>query len=402
MEKKSVSAFFEEFLVRESLFTDRSVLLSSFIPENILHRDKEVNQIVNILAPSLKHEKPSNLFIYGNTGTGKTLTIKHITDNMAKIAAERKIPLKIIYVNCKLKRIADTEYRLIAQLSSSFGRDIPATGLPTDEVYKIFYESVEKESSTILLVLDEIDQLIKKTGDNVLYNLTRINEDLKKSQIAILGISNNTSFMESVDLRVKSSLSEEDVFFSPYNALEIQDILKERAAKAFRENTIEPGVIEKCSAYAAREHGDARKAIELLRVAAEIAERARNKKISLVHIDEAEDRVEKEKIFDVVKTQPKQFQAVLLSIISIKASNPYAYTGEIYDFYKKLCFKIGLRPLTQRRVSDIIREFELMGILNTKTVSKGRYGRTRDISLSVSSSAIPLTKKILEDELSLS
>ena len=402
MEKKSVSAFFEEFLVRESLFTDRSVLLSSFVPENILHRDKEVNQIVNILAPALKHEKPSNLFVYGNTGTGKTLTIKHITDNMAKIALERKIPLKIIYTNCKLKRIADTEYRLIAQLSSFFGRSIPATGLPTDEVYKIFYDSVEKENSTILLVLDEIDQLIKKTGDNVLYNLTRINEELKKSQIAILGISNNTTFMESVDLRVKSSLSEEDVFFSPYNALEMQDILKERASRAFKENIIETGVIEKCAAYAAREHGDARKAIELLRVAGETAERARHKKISLVHIDEAEDKLEKEKIFDVVKTQPKQFQAVLLSIISIKASNPYAYTGEIYDSYKRLCFKIGLRPLTQRRVSDIIREFELMGILNTKTISKGRYGRTRDISLSVSPSAIPLTKKILEDELSLS
>lgn len=402
MEKKSVSAFFEEFLVRESLFNDRSVLISSFMPENILHRDKEVNQILNILAPALKHEKPSNLFVYGNTGTGKTLTIKHITDNMAKIASERKIPLKIIYANCKLKRIADTEYRLIAQLASFFGRNIPATGLPTDEVYKIFYDSVEKENSTILLVLDEIDQLIKKTGDSILYNLTRINEDLKKSQIAILGISNNTTFMESVDLRVKSSLSEEDVFFSPYNALEMQDILKERASKAFRENTIETGVIEKCAAYAAREHGDARKAIELLRVAGEIAERARNKKISLVHIDEAEDKLEKEKIFDVVKTQPKQFQAVLLSIISIKASNPYAYTGEIYDFYKRLCFRIGLRPLTQRRVSDIIGEFELMGVLNTKTISKGRYGRTRDVSLSVAPSAIPLTKKILEDELSLS
>jgi len=401
MEKKGVSTFFEEFLVRESLFVDRSVLLSSFAPENIQHREKEINQIANILAPALKHEKPSNLFVYGNTGTGKTLTIKHITDNMAKIAAEKNIPLKIIYTNCKLKRTADTEYRLIAQLASSFGRTIPATGLPTDEVYKVFYDSVEKESSTILLVLDEIDQLIKKTGDSALYNLTRINEDLKKSQITLLGISNNTIFMDNVDPRVKSSLSEEDIFFSPYNALEMQDILRERAHKAFKENALETGVIEKCSAYTAREHGDARKAIELLRVAAEIAERAKNKTVSLGHIDEAEEKLEKEKIIDVVKTQPKQFQAVLLSIISTKLKNPYVYTGEIYEFYKRLSFKIGLRPLTQRRISDIISEFELMGILNTKTISKGRYGRTRDISLSISPSAIPLTQKILEDELCL-
>ncbi|MAE43016.1 cell division control protein Cdc6 [Candidatus Woesearchaeota archaeon] len=401
MKKKSLSSFFEEYLARESLFIDRNVLLPSYTPENISHRDKEVKQIASILAPVLKQEKPSNIFIYGNTGTGKTLTIKHIINNINLIASDRNIQLKTIYSNCKLKKVADTEYRLIAHLSSFFGRSIPPTGLPTDEVYKIFYDSVEKEKSTLLLVLDEIDQLITKTGDDILYNLTRINEDLKHSQISIIGISNDTTFMENIDTRVKSSLSEEDVFFSPYNALEIQNILKERASKAFKENTVEPGVIEKCAAYAAREHGDARKAIELLRVSGEIAERNKNKTISLDHIDEAEEKLEKEKIFDVVKTQPKQFQAVLFSIISIKTNSLAAYTGEIYDFYKKLCFKIGLRPLTQRRVSDIIREFELMGIINTKTISKGRYGRTRDISLSVSSSVIPLTKKILEDELIL-
>ncbi|MBN4049122.1 orc1/cdc6 family replication initiation protein [archaeon AH-315-M20] len=399
MKKKSLSSFFEDFLARESLFIDRNVLLSSYKPENILHRDKEVKQVASILAPALKQEKPSNIFIYGNTGTGKTLTTKHITNNMEQIASDRNIRLKIIYSNCKLKKVADTEYRLIAHLSSFFGRSIPPTGLPTDEVYKIFYDSVEREKKTLLIVLDEIDQLIKKTGDNVLYNLTRINEDLKNSQISIIGISNNTTFMENIDARVKSSLSEEDVFFSPYNALEMQNILKERASKAFRKNVVGSGVIEKCAAYAAREHGDARKAIDLLRVSGEIAERTKSKTISLDHIDEAEEKLEKEKIFDVIKTQPKQFQAVLFSIISIKTNNLVAYTGEIYDFYKKLCFKIGLRPLTQRRVSDIIREFELMGIINTKTISKGRYGRTRDISLSVSSSAIPLTKKILEDEL---
>ena len=401
MKKKNLSSFFEDFLARESLFTDRSVLLSSYTPDNILYRDKEVNQIASILAPVLKQEKPSNLFIYGNTGTGKTLTTKHITNNLTKIATDKQIPLKIIYTNCKLKKVADTEYRLIAHLASFFGKTIPSTGLPTDEVYKIFYDSIEMNKRPILLVLDEIDQLIKKTGDNILYNLTRINEDLKHSHISIVGISNDTSFMENIDSRVKSSLSEEDVFFSPYNALEMKKILEARAAKAFKENTMGPGTIEKCAAYTAREHGDARKAIELLRVAGELAERSKSKKVLLEHIDEAEEKLEKEKIFDIVKTQPKQFQVVLFSIISLKTINHTTYTGEIYTFYKKICFKVGLRPLTQRRVSDIIGEFELMGIINTKTISKGRYGRTRDISISVSSSVIPLTKKILEDELTL-
>ncbi|MBU0472255.1 MAG: orc1/cdc6 family replication initiation protein [Nanoarchaeota archaeon] len=401
MIKKSLTSFFEDFLREESLFLDKRALQPSYTPETVYHRDSEINKIANILAPALKQEKPSNLFVYGNTGSGKTLTVKHVMENMEEVSNNKKIPIKIIYTNCKLKKVADTEYRLVAQLASFFGKTIPSTGLPTDEVYKIFYNAVEKEGGSVLLVLDEIDQLIKKAGDNILYNLTRINEELKNSQITIIGISNDVTFIENVDVRVKSSLSEEDVFFPPYNALEIHKILKERASKAFKEKVVEPGVIEKCSAYAAREHGDARKAIDLLRVSGEIAERAKNKKITTKHIDEAEEKMEREKIFDIIKLQPKQFQTVLFAIISTKNKNTSIYTGEVYNFYKKICFRAGLRPLTQRRVSDIIREFELLGIINTRTISKGRYGRAREITLSVPSSVLPLTKEILEEELAL-
>jgi archaeal cell division control protein 6 len=401
MVKKELVSFFEEFLYKESLFIDRSILLPSYNPKTIYHRDKEINKIAGILAPSLKQEKPSNLFIYGNPGTGKTLTVKYVVDNIRHVSEGRNIPLKTHYINCKLKRVADTEYRLVAQLASFFGKIIPATGLPTDEVYRIFYGAIEKEKGVVLLVLDEIDQLIKKAGDNILYNLTRINEELKNSQIAIVGISNDATFMENIDARVKSSMSEEDVLFSPYNAVEIQNILKERVHKAFKGGVISPGVIEKCAAYIAREQGDARKAIELLRVAGELAERTKNERVSTEHIDEAEEKLEREKVFDVIKTQPKQFQVVLFSILSSRNKNTPVYTGEIYDLYKNLCFRIGLRPLTQRRVSDIVGEFEVIGIINTRTISKGRYGRMREITLSIPLSILPMAKKILEEALVL-
>jgi archaeal cell division control protein 6 len=399
MVEDKLTTFFEDFLSADSLFLDKRVLSSSYSPINIPHRGKEINLVANILAPALKQEKPSNLFIYGNTGTGKTLVVKHVTNSMNQIAINKNIPLKVLYINCKLKRVADTEYRLIAALAGFLGKSIPPTGLPTDEVYRIFYKGVEHENKIILIVLDEIDQLIKKAGDDVLYNLTRVNEDFTKSQIAIVGISNNASFTEDIDARVKSSLSEEDLFFSPYDALEIKEILGGRLKEAFKENAVEPGIIEKCAAYAAREHGDARKAIELLRVAGELAERSKSKTVSIEHLDDAELKLEREKVFDVVRAQPKQFQLVLFSLISIKTKNSVAYTGEIYELYRKVCFKVGLRPLTQRRVSDIIGEFELMGIINTKTVSKGRYGRTREITLAISPSTIPATKKILYDEI---
>jgi cell division control protein 6 len=396
--------FFNEYITKESLFLDKKALQSTFTPEEIFHRDEQINQIAKILAPCLKIENPSNLFAYGKTGTGKTVSIRMITNKMREIAEQKNIPLKFIYVNCKLKKIADTEYRLIAQLAREFGTEIPYTGLPTEEVYKILFNIVDKNKQLVVLILDEIDQLVQKTGDEVLYNLTRINSELKNAQVSIIGISNNLFFRDSLDPRVKSSLSEEEVLFPPYNALQIQDILRQRAKLAFKSDVLQPGVIEKCAAYAAREHGDARRALELLRVAGEIAERDADDLIELKHIDTAEEKTERDKVLDLVKSQPKQQQATLYSIITIAAKNnrEAIFTGEIYDGYKELCLKLGLRPLTQRRVSDIIAEFDMLGIINAKVISKGRYGRTREISLAISDSIRTNLNKILEEGLTVS
>jgi len=401
--QKNITNFFETFIDKDSLFKDKKILQSSYNPNNLLHRDEQIKVIAQILAPSLRNERPSNLFIYGKTGTGKTACVRYVSNEMMKVSLERGIPLKIFYINCKLKRIADTEYRLIAQLAREFGKEIPPTGLPTDEVYNIFVKALEAKEQTIILILDEIDQLIAKAGDEIIYNLTRINSDLKNAQIALVGISNDLSFTNNLDPRVKSSLSEEEIVFPPYNAIQLQAILKERASLAFKEGIITEGVVEKCAAYAAREHGDARRALELLRVAGEIAERKGGKKIVLDDIDEAEDKIERDRFIDIVTTQPKQFQATLYSIFFILSQrNGLIYTGEVYEVYKEICNKSRLRPLTQRRVSDIIGEMDMLGLINAKVISHGRFGRTREISISLSSSIKTRIKKILEEDLDIS
>ncbi len=384
MTTNEISKIFENFLEKESLFNEKRVLQSSYTPDALLHRDDEIKQLAKILAPSLRMEKPSNVFLYGKTGTGKTVTAQYTTAEIMKIAEQRNIPIEVVYVNCKLSRIADTEYRVIAQLAREFGKNIPPTGLPTDEVYRVFFDAIDHKHQLIILILDEIDQLIKKVGDEIIYNLTRINTNLKNGQMSIVGISNDLVFTDHLDPRVKSSLSEEEVVFSPYNALQLQEILRKRASLAFKENVVQSGVIEKCAAYAAREHGDARRALELLRVAGEVAERNGEIQLSIQHIDAAEEKIEKDRVLDIVKTQPKQQQTTLFAIISLYADKKtIIYTGDVFDVYKTFCKKIGLHPLTQRRVSDIIGELDMLGIINAKVVSKGRFGRTREISVAV-------------------
>jgi len=403
MSQKGLDGFFEKYLDENLIFKNKKALQASYTPETVNHRDKEINTIASILAPALKEEKPSNLFIYGKTGTGKTLSIKHISNHIRKLSEDRKIRTKIIYLNCKMKRIADTEYRLVAQLIKEFGSSVPATGLPTDEVYNIFFNIVDKSGDAVLIiVLDEIDQLIKKAGDEIIYNLTRMNVELSSVQVSIVGISNNLVFTDTLDPRVRSSLSEEEIVFPPYNALQIQDILRKRSEQAFIEEVLEKGVIEKCAAFAAREHGDARRALELLRVAGELAERKGLSKVRIDHIDEAEDKIEKERLLEIVKTQPKQSQIALFSILFLNSKdNSSVNTGDVYDVYKKLCIKTDLRPLTQRRVSDIIGELDMLGIINAKTISKGRYGRTREIDISMNNTLKEKIKNILITELNI-
>ena len=396
-----INSFFEQYLKQESVFLDKTVLSSSYLPEEVLYREEQVEEVAQILAPALRSEKPSNLFIYGKTGTGKTLSIKFVLRSMMMIAQQNNLPLKFIYLNCKLKRVADTEYRLIAQLIKEYGKEVPVTGLPTDEIYNIFYTLLDQEKHTLLLVLDEVDQLTKKIGDDILYNLTRINAELKKSQICLIGISNNLIFSENLDSRVKSSLSEEELVFPPYNALQIQNILRTRTLKAFRENAVLPGVIEKCAAYAAREHGDVRRAIDLLRVAGEIAERSGSLIIEISHLDDAQQKVEADTILTAAINQPKQFQAVLYAILSIAPQKRNFFTGEIYELYQTICRQSKLNVLTQRRISDILAELDMLGIITARIISKGRYGRTRDISLSLEESVIFKLKEILEKSLQM-
>ncbi|MBI4149418.1 ORC1-type DNA replication protein, partial [Candidatus Woesearchaeota archaeon] len=393
---------FEKFLQNQSIFINKTILQSNYIPDSIPHRSEQIQQLAAILAPVLKLERPSNIFVYGKTGTGKTVTVNFVAKQIADVSTQRDIPVRMLYLNCRLKKVADTEYRLLTQLIQELGKSVPPTGLPTDEIYKTFFETIEERKQSLVIILDEIDQLIKKAGDGILYNLTRINTELKSSQISIIGISNDITFINDVDPRIKSSLSEEEVIFPPYNAFQLQQILAERAALAFRNGALGEGLIEKCAAYAAREHGDARRAIDLLRIAAEIAERQGSHSISTGDLDTAEEKMERDRVLDIVKSQPKQSQVTLSALLTLSRQRKDAiYTGDVYHLYKQLSAAVDLRPLTQRRISDIISELDMLGIIAVRVISKGRYGKTREITISVPPDLQAKIQSLLHNELEI-
>ncbi len=388
----TIKGIFEDMLKIVNIFENREVLRSTYTPDYLPHRNGQVKSLATILVSALRVETPSNVLIYGKTGTGKTAVVKHVGQELERTGELYGIPCVVIYINCE---VVDTQYRLLASLARHFDKDIPMTGWPTDQVYTEFKNALDSNRCIAIIILDEVDKLINK-GDDILYNLTRINSDLKKARASLIGITNDLKFTEFLDPRVRSSLGEEEIIFPPYDANQLRDILQERAKIAFKQGVLEETVIPLCAAYAAQEHGDARRALDLLRVSGEIAERAKSTKVLEVHAKHAQEKIEIDRIVEVVKTLPTQSKLVLLSAVLLcHSGESNITTGEAYNVYKQMCRIIGIDILTQRRVTDLISELDMLGILNATVVSKGRYGRTKEISLSVPTES---TSKVLFED----
>ncbi|MFD1565266.1 AAA family ATPase [Haloarchaeobius amylolyticus] len=508
---ESNQGLFDDLLSGEPIFENKEVLRPSYTPHELPHRSDQINKMATILVAALRGETPSNILIYGKTGTGKTASAKFVSKELESTSQKYSVPCDVEYINCE---VTDTQYRVLAQLANKFiekneerideqlatleslleavdeydatvdvhepeaskradeqtasnpfefaaedaterdtdsssgdsiapesgdsppeaggspdatapasateaeqaalppdhplastpfesreaveariddletdresFEEVPMTGWPTDRVYSVFFDAVDYDERVVVIMLDEIDKLVEKSGDDTLYNLSRMNSELENSRVSIIGISNDLKFTDFLDPRVKSSLGEEEIVFPPYDANQLRDILEHRSNVAFKDGALSEDVIPLCAAFAAQEHGDARRALDLLRTAGELAERSQAETIVEEHVRQAQDKIELDRVVEVVRTLPTQSKLVLFAIILLEKNGVHSInTGEVFNIYKRLCEEIDADVLTQRRVTDLISELDMLGIVNAVVVSKGRYGRTKEISLSV-------------------
>ncbi|HSA97898.1 MAG TPA: AAA family ATPase [Candidatus Nitrosotenuis sp.] len=376
----------------KSIIKNRSVLHFTYLPDVILHRKDEQEKLTQSLLPILKQSRPSNLLIYGKPGTGKTLVVKKILTKIQQRVEKSNFPIKLIYTNSKDET---TLYGLLVSIGRQLGlekEDLPPTGLATSEVFKRLLTSIEENQYNIILVIDEIDylaHLVSKTGKDILYQLTRANEKLKKGSMTLVGISNDLTFKDRLDGRVISSLGEEEIVFTNYDVNQLKEILLDRIKEAFLDDVVEASALNLCAAMAGREHGDARRAIDLLRVAGEIAERQQSETVKEDHMRIASQKMEEDKEVTALKSYPLHEKLLIIAVM--KASG--LSTGEIFLAYKNLCKAIRQKELTQRRVTQMLGEIEMSGIISGRIVHQGIHGRTKKFTLTISPETVKDTFK---------
>lgn len=368
-----------EIVKEDTIFQKRVALSSKYIPDRLIGRDKEIRQTASLFAPALNGDEPDSTFIYGKTGVGKTATTKYVLLELDQEVKKVQAKVKSVFVNCNQ---INTTTKILKRICNVIAPEIeiPATGLATSEYYNKLWNILNDFQGITIVVLDEVDKL---EDDNLLYNLSRAREnlDITNGFISILGISNDLTYKEQLDIRTLSSFGDKEFVFPPYDANQLREILEDRARIGFKEGVLDEAVIPHCAALAAQEHGDARKALMLLKFAGEIAVEKGKERVEDSDVEDAQERFEMDRIIETVKTLPAHQKKILYIIVSNEMKE--VDTATIYTHYKKLCEDTGYTPLSKVRISNFIAELDMLGLINAKKVYRGRYGRIRLVSPNV-------------------
>ncbi|MDD5111191.1 MAG: AAA family ATPase [Candidatus Altiarchaeota archaeon] len=390
------------------VFKNLDVLSPHYVPGELPHRLSEAKAVSKILSPVLRNEKPGNIFIYGSTGTGKTSVVRHVIRELERITSSPEdnkagACIKAVYMNCRTGY--GSKYQILLKILSDDSmnaegmekrplegrRNKGLSGLDPTQLFEKLKNVVSANNISLIVVLDEIDMV--KDVDDLMYLLTRINDEISPGRVSIIGISNRTSFKEMLDARSRSTLCEEELIFRCYSAPQLETILAQRADIGLYANALPEGCIKLIAALGAQTNGDARYALKLLQKSGELAESEGRKSIKADDVKAARRKVEEDIMYETVKILPENQQVVLYSIADLLSKGGQykrlgepslegvAFSGEVYEHYQSVSKSLDRSPVTMRWFRDYLNELQMLGLVLLEDSGKGVRGKTTLIKL---------------------
>ncbi len=391
-------------IVRNKRFLDDEQLIKSeqlIVLEEIFNanvRDAEIKELSSHFAPIFRNDHPCHIAIWGKTGTGKTLTLTYFLNLLSEMCNTQKIPIRCVHLDLSNPRPCFRALNDLACLLNASKRY--EKGISLEEMMLHIEEKLSDYHGYLILIIDEIDNIRHDKNNFIAFLVRRLPQQIPAKLVLVL-ISNRLDWPDHLDPRVKSFLKLNELIFEPYDAIDLQHILRTRVEKALNPEAVEAGVVEKIAALASREHGDARKAVALLAKSAYLAEKA-GSIITIPIVDQAASELQTDRYLALLRTAPIQMQAAMAAVIEARCKSKKSVidTGQAYDAYREFCSKRSIRPLTARVFGDLIAELDLYCLLRSRIISRGRYGRTREITLDLPEELVDrIYSTILSDSL---
>jgi cell division control protein 6 len=369
--------FDEEDSDRPNIFARKELLKVGHVPESarIVGRDDEIEAVAAELRPIVQGDPPNNAMIYGKTGTGKSLVARHVTERARRAAISNDVAVGTVYVDCAQH---NTQTRVARSVTRSLNEtdatdfDIPRAGIGSGEYYDYLWEILDTAYESVIIILDEVDRL---DDDDILMQLSRARESGKADcHLGVIAVSNKIEYRDRLNERVKSSLREEEFVFQPYDANQLRQIMKHRR-DAFNDDVLSSDVIPLTAAIAAQEHGDARKAIEILRHAGELAERENVETVTEEHVRDAQEWAQIDRFEELLRGSTTQVKFILYSLALLSEENPNSEgfsTSRIYGRYQETAEKIDATILSEHRVYELLKEQAFLGVVESTRTGGGR------------------------------
>ncbi|MUV59845.1 AAA family ATPase [Halobacterium sp. CBA1126] len=352
------------------------MLRDDYQPNSIMARESELSAYQTALQPVINGAQPRNIFLYGKTGVGKTAVSRYILEQLQHDSDQYDdVSLSVFWLNCTN---LSSSYQVAVNLVNTLRPDdnqISTTGYPQQRVFDLLYSELDAIGGTVLIVLDEIDHI--GNDDEILYEIPRArsNGHLTETKPGVIGISNDFGFRDDLSPKVKDTLCEEEIHFSPYNAPDLEAILERRAEGALYEDATESGVLSLCAAVAAQDSGSARQALDLLYQAGELARAADRERINEDDVHAARNKLERSQVEHGMRELTRHGHLSLVAVLhlALESNGPFR-VRDIYPRYRTIAEQSDIDPLVRRRMHDHLADLAILGILDRHSRNEGRSG----------------------------